>query len=184
MVFSWDDAVFEAFRRGELELFYKKCYPGLILYAIHLLGQEKGYLAEDCVQDAVYKSWERRASFDSIHSLKAFLYTSIKNDIISIHRKDSARQHYIKQLDEAIFFRNTLIDQEAQVLLYNAINELPEKMKEVFQLSFMEGLKTTEIAERLQLSDSSVRKYKLKSLEMLRAKLSPALFSFFFSGVL
>ena len=42
-----------------------------------------------------------------------------------------------------------MIDQEAQTLLYSAIEELPEKARIVFEMSFMEGLKNVEIAEKL-----------------------------------
>lgn len=36
------------------------------------------------------------------------------------------------------------------------INELPEKRREIFLLSYMEGLKAAEIAERLNLSTRTV----------------------------
>jgi len=85
---------------------------------------------------------------------------AIKNDIISIHRKNSARERYVRELEDASCFANSVIDQEAQTLLYSAIEELPEKAKIVFEMSFMEGLKNVEIAEKLGLSDSSVKKYK------------------------
>ena len=184
MTSPWDNSIFEDFRKGKLEAFYKKSYPGLVLYAIGLLGQQKGYLAEDCVQESVYKTWRRRTDFDSVYTFKAFLYTSIKNGILDIHRKDSAREHYVNQLGDAAFFTNTLIDQEAQTFLYNAINDLPGKMREVFELSFIEGLRTSEIAARLGLTDSSIRKYRAGAIDILRSRLPQNLFSFLFSGIL
>ena len=50
-------------------------------------------------------------------------------------------------------------------------------------MSFMEGLKNVEIAEKLGLSDSSVKKYKANALDFLRKKLEPSLFLFLFSGL-
>ena len=76
---------------------------------------------------------------------------------------------------------NTVIDQETQLLLYNAIQNLPDKERRIFELSFIEGLKNVEIAERLGVSDSTVKKTKAKALEILREKLDPRLFLFFFS---
>lgn len=180
---NWNNQILVDFQRGELELLYRNVYPGLILYAIKYLGGENDFLAEDCVQNAIFSAWERRNKFDSIYTLKSFLYTSIKNEIISIYRKKSAKERYIRQLENTSFFINSMIDQEAQTLLYNAIEELPEKAKAVFEMSFMEGLKNSEIAEKLGLSDSSVKKYKASALNFLRGKLTPSLFAFLFSGL-
>jgi len=43
-------------------------------------------------------------------------------------------------------------------------------------------LKNIEIAEQLGVSDSTVKKAKAKALEILREKLDPRLFLFFFLG--
>jgi len=89
----------------------------------------------------------------------------------------------VQQLENDSFFRDSVIDQEAQTLLYSAIEKLPEKARVVFEMSFIEGLKNTEIAEKLELSDSSVKKYKATALDFLRERLDPSLFMFLFSGL-
>ena len=164
---NWNAQILIDFQKGKLDLLYRNVYPGLILYAIKYLGEESEFLAEDC----------------SVYTFKAFLYMAIKNDIISIHRKNSARERYVRELEDASCFANSVIDQEAQTLLYSAIEELPEKAKIVFEMSFMEGLKNVEIAEKLGLSDSSVKKYKASALDFLRKKLESSLFLFLFSGL-
>ena len=180
---NWNTQILIDFQQGKLDLLYPNVYPGLILYAIKYLGEESEFLAEDCVQNAIFSAWERRNKFDSVYTFKAFLYMAIKNDIISIHRKNSARERYVRELEDVSCFANSVIDQEAQTLLYSAIEELPEKAKIVFEMSFMEGLKNVEIAEKLGLSDSSVKKYKATALDFLRKKLEPSLFLFLFSGL-
>ena len=128
------------------------------------------------MQDAIFTAWQRRERFVSAETLKSFLYTSIKNTIVSIARKNKAKENYAAQLEEEAYFRNSVIEQEAKARIYKAIDELPEREREVFELSFVEGLKNVEIAERLHLSDSSIKKYKASALEMLQKKLSPDLF--------
>ena len=134
---NWNAQILIDFQKGKLDLLYRNVYPGLILYAIKYLGEESEFLAEDCVQNAIFSAWERRNKFDSVYTFKAFLYMAIKNDIISIHRKNSARERYVRELEDASCFANSVIDQEAQTLLYSAIEELPEKAKIVFEMSFM-----------------------------------------------
>ena len=103
--------------------------------------------------------------------MKSFLYTSVKNEIISLYRKGKAQERYSSQLENEAFFANTVIDQETQLLLFNAIHSLPDRERQIFELSFIEGLKNIEIAEQLGVSDSTVKKAKAKALEILREKL-------------
>lgn len=177
---EWHSQILTDFKQGRLELLYREVYRGLLLYAVKYLGSEGDFLAEDCVQNAIFKAWERRSKFDSVFAFKSFLYITIKNDIISIHRKKSAGEHYVSQLSKESFFQNSVIDQEAQIILYNAIEALPDKTRLVFEMSFMEGLKNVEIAEKLKISDSSVKKHKANALDFLRERLKSSLFSFLF----
>ena len=141
-----DLQVLQAFKKGQLELFYRRIYPGLLLYAVKNAGDRHDFLAEDCVQNAIFNAWKRRDSFDSIYTLKSFLYTSVKNEIISLYRKGKAQERYSSQLENEAFFANTVIDQETQLLLFNAIHSLPDRERQIFELSFIEGLKNIEIA--------------------------------------
>ena len=173
-----DLQVLQAFKKGQLELFYRRIYPGLLLYAVKNAGDRHDFLAEECVHNASHRS----DSSDSLYTFKSFLYTSVKNEIISLYRKGKAQERYSSQLENEAFFANTVIDQETQLLLFNAIHSLPDRERQIFELSFIEGLKNIEIAEQLGVSDSTVKKAKAKALEILREKLDPRLFLFFFLG--
>ena len=176
-----DLRMLEEFRRGRLELLYRRVYPALLLYAVSYAGDRHDFLAEDCVQDAIFQAWQRRERFDSVGTLKSFLYISIRNEIINLTKKTQAKERYVSQLEDGIFFRNSVIDQETQLLLYNAIHALPGREREVFELCCVEGMKTAEVAERLGVSESTVKKTKARALELLRGRLEPGLFLFFFS---
>lgn len=165
------------FKRGKLDSFYKLVYPGMKMFAIKYLGDNYSFLAEDCVQNVVFKSWKRRMDFDSLNSLKSFMYTLIKNEAISYHRKQNTYQKYAEQCNKEMVFKDLLIEQEVKNHLYNAINELPEKYRKVFELSFINGLKNVEIAEILGISDSSVKKQKAQALNILKTKLEPVVYS-------
>lgn len=172
----WDDRILANFKRGDMDLFYDKVYPGLLLYAQAQLGVQREYLAEDCVQEAVFNAWRRKDSFMSVYTLKSFLYTVIRNDAISLHRKKSAHNRYLLRDDVDAPNDNLLVtDLETQAILFNAINDLPEKLRLVTELSFVEGLKNREIADRLSISLSSVNQYKAESIKILRGRLKPSL---------
>ena len=175
-----DVQMLNEFKQGRLEMLYRRLYPALLLYAVRYAGEQNSFLAEDCVQNAVFNAWKRRLQFESVESLKSFLYISIKNEIVSLHRKAKASERYLLQLEEDVFFQNSVIDQETQLLLYYAIRSLPERERQIFELSFIEGLKITDIAEQLNVSESTVKKTKAKALDILRGKLPRELFLFFF----
>lgn len=179
-----DKEIIAEFQKGKLELFYKLVYPGMKMFAVKYLGDNYSYLAEDCVQNVVFKSWKRRKDFDTLNSLKSFMYTLIKNEAISYHRKQNTYQKYAEQCSKDTVFKDLLIEQEVKTHLYNAINELPEKYKRVFELSFINGLKNVEIAEILGISDSSVKKQKAQALKILKDKLEPVVYCSLFTTVL
>lgn len=175
-----DEYILITFRQGELEGLYRYLYPALLWYAVKYMGNEMEFLAEDCVQNAIFNAWKRKERFDSVYTLKSFLYTSIKNEIISLRRKQKARVRYSSQLEQEWVFNNSVIEVETQALLYHAIQALPSKERRIFELSFLEGLKNNEIAEKLGLSDSTVKKNKARALDMLRRKLGPVIFFLLF----
>ena len=74
-----DVQMLNEFKQGRLEMLYRRLYPALLLYAVRYAGEQNSFLAEDCVQNAVFNAWKRRLQFESVESLKSFLYISIKN---------------------------------------------------------------------------------------------------------
>ena len=110
-----DVQMLNEFKQGRLEMLYRRLYPALLLYAVRYAGEQNGFLAEDCVQNAVFNAWKRRLQFESVESLKSFLYISIKNEIVSLHRKAKASERYLSQLEDEVFFQNSVIDQEIEL---------------------------------------------------------------------
>ena len=55
-------------------------------------------------------------------------------------------------------------------LLYTVVKELPDNMQQLFRLHIEEGLKLREVAERLNMSDSGVKKQKARMIRLLRQK--------------
>lgn len=167
------EQVFQEFKAGRIERFYRESYAQLLVYASRQLGGNYAFLAEDCVQDAVYKAYEQRETFASHLTFKAFLYTCIHNMATDILRKNQAQSTYLSQQEKQTEFLNSIIEQETLNLLHDSIERLPEKYRRIFELHFEEGLKNAEIAERLGVTESAVKKQKAHMLELLRKDLKP-----------
>lgn len=165
------EQIFSDFKAGKLESFYQNAYGQFLLYASRQLGAHYSFLAEDCVQDAVYKAYSQQETFTSPAVLKSFLYSCIRNAAIDILRKGNAQENYLAQQDDSHDLFNSIVEQETLNLLYEAIDELPEKYRRIFELNFREGLKNAEIAEKLGITESAVKKQKAQMIELVRETL-------------
>jgi RNA polymerase sigma-70 factor, ECF subfamily len=66
---------------------------------------------------------------------------------------------------------NIILENEQRSMLDNAINELPEEYRVVFQLRDIEGLSNNEVADILGLTIPAVKSRILRSRNQLRKKL-------------
>ena len=123
-----EEKIFLDFQQGKIDSLYKNMYGKLILYASRCLGEDASFMSEDCVQDAIFKTYQMRGELQSAATLKSYLYTCVHNQAVSILRKQMARDNYLEEQDEA-YFQNSLIEQEVLELLFDSIQALPEKYR-------------------------------------------------------
>ena len=165
------DDIFRMFVAGKMAPFYDRYFPGMVMYASRLLGSELDWMADDCVQDAVLDTFQKRHSFKTAEQWRAHLLACIRNKAVSALRKLSAMRNYTDSgetpLHEADANR-ALIEHETLDHLYAAIRNLPPEYQELLRMSFEEGLKNAEIAAALGVAEITVKKRKVRLLEMLR----------------
>lgn len=169
------DYIFRSFISGKLTPFYESLYPGLLVYASRQLGDELAYLAEDCVQDAVMSSYTERHRLKSSMAWYAYILKCIFHSSLGLVRKLNSRNNYLGsgETDSGITpdIEVALLEQETLEMLYRAIDSLPTEYRTILRLSYMEGMKNAEIAERLCIAEITVKKRKARILQMLRDKL-------------
>ena len=78
--------------------------------------------------------------------------------------------NYLNETDTNLV--NSIIEQETLDLLYEAIDRLPKDLRIIFDLCYEQGKKNAEAAQVLGISESMVKKRKVKMLQMLRATFS------------
>lgn len=165
--------IYDQFMAGELSPFYDRMYSGLLIYASRLLEPELAYMAEDCVQDAVMTAYTHREELYTPEQWYAYILRCIHNRSVDLMRRNNARRNYTDSTDDMTEKDISLayIENETLDMLYAAIESLPEKYRELFDLSFEQGLKNAEIAKLLGMAEITVKKRKARLLEMLRGKL-------------
>lgn len=131
--------------------------------------------AEEVVQAVFLKIWEQHTSLEIQQSLKAYLYRAVHNACLNQLKHEQVKQahaNHVKHTQEEAQTTDRLEQQEMKQEISRAINELPEKCREVFQLNRFEGLKYREVAEMLGISEKTVENQMGKALKLLRQKLA------------
>ena len=168
--------------RNEKTYYYQHIYlkygPMLLRFAEKFVSE---LFAEDIVQDVFLKLWDKQIFILPEDELKRVLYTSVRNACIDSLRRINLEQEIIDnrmiqlKLDELDFFEASdelFMTQDILTILLEKIDELPEKSRIIFRLSYIEGLKASEIAEQMDLSVRTVKNQLYRSLQQLRKKCS------------
>jgi RNA polymerase sigma-70 factor (family 1) len=158
--------------KNEFRSFFNSYYPSLRQFAYNIVFDNS--IAEDLVQEAFIRLWEKNENFYNEQSAKSFLYTSLKNSCINpldhtkvIKKHEDITKH---QSFNSAEINNRIIEEETHRLIYNAINELPSQCKNILLLS-MNGLKNSEIAQELDISQNTVKTQKKIAYRQLKLKL-------------
>lgn len=171
-----------------LDEVYYLYYGKIFHFCVSYLKDED--FASDVVQETFIKLWETRASLKSHTRLEALIFTITKNALISLFRKKSTEEKYLKYLGSCQISNNEgteemvnyeLLQKEYEKL----IPQLPPKRQKVFLLSRKEGLSNKEIAAQLGISEKTVENQLTQALAFFKKQFGQsgflsALFYFLF----
>ena len=140
-------------------------------YVLRITDNEE--IAEEIVMDAFLKIWSNRAELIGIDRFDSYLYTLVRNQAFNAIKRMAHESAIIKELslrntEYQDFTEETVIYNDYQHLLNNAVNQLPPQQKLVYILSRDEGLKYDEIATRMSLSKNTVKAHLKKAVSTLR----------------
>ncbi len=157
------------------ELLFRNYYVRLCGFANKFLNDPEE--AKEIVQEAFMKIWEGRKDIDPNESLKSYLFKITQNLSLNRLRRKKVESRYI-EIYKLVYIDNrefssyeSLLAQELGDNFTTALNSIPPKCKQVFELSRMEGLKYNDIAEKLNISVKTVEAQMSKALSILRFKL-------------
>lgn len=150
--------------------------------------------AADIAQNVLIVLWDKRLQLDPSTNLTGFLLTLTKNRCIDYLRHVKLNQDYeaveqehwqYAQLDIIAlenFFPETLVWNDLEKAVRNAIHQLPDDCREVFLLHRTKHLKYAEIANQLGVSVKTIEYRMSKALSFLRKELKDyyVLIFFFF----
>jgi RNA polymerase sigma-70 factor (family 1) len=162
-----------------LELLFKNYYKQLWRFAKEILKNTDA--AEDAVQDVFIKFWEKRNQINITTSLKAYLFTAVRNTCFN-QLKASERNVWLDDTSIQYDMKNSSPDaisniagKELEQKIATAIEALPPRCGLVFKLSRFENKSYKEIAEIMDISVKTVDNQMGKALMLMRQQLAPYL---------
>lgn len=135
---------------------------------------------EEIVQDVFVNLWIKAPELDGNGNVRAYLYATLRNNVLHELRTEANRIFYlnklkqIKRVKEGDKCLQEIYARETEIQITRIVQTLPEQCREAFRLSRFEHLSYKEIAERMQLSVSTVEKHIGKALRILRFRLNTA----------
>ena len=156
------------------ELLFHAYYPGLVVYASQFTFDRDE--AEEIVQDFFVRFWQKHQSIQPHESLKNYFFSSIKNRSLNYLKHRKVQEYYIQQLSvisegHLVYNQDLYNATELQEKIKNSIALLPERCREIFTMSRIQGLKNEEIALELNLSKRTVETQISNALKVLRVEL-------------
>jgi RNA polymerase sigma-70 factor (ECF subfamily) len=156
-------------QESALKLIYDRYYSRIYTLAMQFLKSPEA--AQEIVQDVFLKLWEKRESIDRDKPIEAWLYTVAKNKVFNQFKKVAREYATISQknmpveaVDNESKADSKVLNGEIEQLINAAINNLPEKQREVYRLSRIEGFSRNEIAEQLQISSLTVKTHMSRAI--------------------
>jgi len=132
--------------------------------------------AMDICQQVFIRLWEKRDTVDMHAGLTSYLYTSVKNRCLNYIRDNKKYRSRVLDLecaetDELVFLENQQDGDALEQQIHQAIQSLPDKCRQVFEMSRFREMKYREIAEELDISQKTVEAHMSKAMRLLRESL-------------
>lgn len=164
---------------------FNEYYTQLQYFAERLISNREE--AQDIVITAFRKFWSIKDNFETANNIKAFFYITVRNQCLDFlryrQRFNEVKKEYKSHLlsaGELKQWDHLIIETDLINKIYQEVQKLPNRCREIFILTYFKGLKTKEIASELQISESAVTTQRSLAIKYLKHAFSQEGYIFFF----
>lgn len=163
------------FQNGRVDAFryvFDLYYDTIHLFAYNLVKSEGE--ARDISTETFIKVWKLHKNFESLSSIKSFLYITARNaslDYLRAMQRQRIAHQEIRYLEKEEDVENEMVAAEVFHELSRQIEELPPQCQKIFKLIYFKNLSTAEVAGQLNITNQNVLNQKARAIEILRFRL-------------
>ncbi|MND50656.1 ECF RNA polymerase sigma factor SigW [compost metagenome] len=152
---------------------YNRYWASMYSHVYKMLRSQEE--SKDLLQDMFSSLWLKAADIDEQTKLSGYLYLSARNRVFNLIQRNKVKNDYLASVAQFISEAGTetmerLDEKDLINAIESEIQNLPPKMREIFELSRKANLTHKEIAEKLNISDQTVRKQVQNALRILKPK--------------
>jgi RNA polymerase sigma factor (sigma-70 family) len=169
-IFWWN-----AFKEGDREAFdnlFRRYYPLLFQYGSKITANRE--LVDDCIQDLFIELWQSRAN-TTVQSVKAYFLKALKYKLFRQFRTMQASQttelipdNHSFEISHDHFIIHREEEMQTAKKMITAINQLPNRQKEIVYLKIYQGLSYEEISEVMNINYQAARNLFYQAVKSLR----------------
>ncbi|MBO9573921.1 MAG: RNA polymerase sigma-70 factor, partial [Chitinophagaceae bacterium] len=156
---------------------FNRYWEKLFISAYNILKDKAA--AEDIVQDIFLSLWIKRETLEIKSSLEAYLQRSVRYQVFHFIKDRNVRDTVFKNIEERIWKQtiteNSIYQKELQQRMNIIVDQLPDKCRQIYQLSREQNLSHKEIAERLDITTKTVENQITIAIRRIRASLGELL---------
>lgn len=163
----------EKMKAGDRESFnqvFRRYYSPMVRFCIRYVADSD--IASEIVQDLFVKLWSNREKISFNTSFESYMMTSVRNSALTYINKERSHAEanlriYSEESDNTDP-SETLQSNNLEESYRKILKDMPEKRREVFLASRYDGLKYSEIAEKLGISQKTVEAQMSAAIKQLK----------------
>lgn len=173
----------EKLKRGDpfiFKVFFERFYPRLMGLACRFVNEQT---ARDIVQEVFATYWEQKNEIDA-ENIQSYLYKWIQNRCLN-HLKHQvvveeyesririaeARITYLESVSDTNEVLSQIMTRDISDRIKEAVQQLPPRCAEAFQLFYFNEMSHKEIAEKMHISPRTVEGHIRQGIIALRKQL-------------
>jgi RNA polymerase sigma factor (sigma-70 family) len=175
-----DGFLWNSFKQGNTEAFeviYKRFSNSMFNYGMHLFMDKT--LVEDSIQDVFVDLWNRKEFLSDTDSIKFYLLKALKHK--ALRKLMTENKYELQFLADGFPLRleesaesQLIVEQSASrvsEMVKRAIEELPDRQREIIEQRFYRNLSPGEISSTMKLSIDSTYTLLSRAIRELRKNL-------------
>ena len=157
-----------------LEQLFKYFYPRLYNFSKAFLKLEEGI--DDILQEVFLKIWQNRKNIKNTETFNSYIFTITRNLLLNelrsrLNEQKTKDKIFKRSVAEEFLLSEQIEYDEMKEKVDQTVATLPERQREVFQLSRKEGLSYKDIATKLGIAEKTVEYHISQAIGVLKKKM-------------